>query len=262
MNRKPNLWDHATEFISGKGFYLVLLVCVAAIGISGYFLVRSVSETFNEETVAAAGSTQLPEESANPSPSASSDTQPSQKPAVTVTPKPEASVSPSAELSPAVTVSEEPSPEPSQEPEPEGSKKPAALVFTWPVSGAVIASFSAETLVYDETMLDWRVHEGIDLAAALGTRVLAASAGTVSEVYEDDLMGVTVVVDHGDGLTSVYSNLHPDPPVELGESVYTGDVIGAVGSTALAESGREPHIHFAMYRDGAAVDPEAYLPGR
>lgn len=256
MNRKPNLWDRVTEFISGKGFYLVLLVCVAAIGISGYFLVRSISETFADDPVAAVGSTQLPEESVSPSPSVSPSTQPSRQPIVTVSPEP--SVSPS--VSPAVIASEEPSPEPSPEPEPEASKKPTALVFTWPVNGAVIASFSVEALVYDETMLDWRVHEGIDLAAALGTRVLAAAAGTVSEVYEDDLMGTTVVIDHGDGLTSVYSNLHAEPPVELGESVYTGDVIGAVGDTALAESGKEPHIHFAMYKDGAAVDPEDYLP--
>lgn len=262
MNRKPNLWDRITDFISGKGFYLVLLVCLAAIGISGYFLVGSISETFESDPVAAVGSTQMPEESVAPAPSVSADAQTSRKPVVSVSPEPEDSPSPAVSAgsvaSPSAAPSQEPAPQPSQEAE--ASKKPAALVFTRPVNGAVIASFSAETLVYDETMGDWRIHEGIDLAAALGTRVLAVAAGTVSEVYEDELMGTTVVIDHGDGLTSVYSNLHAQPPVEAGEKVYTGDVIGAVGDTALVESGREPHIHFAMYQDGAAVDPEEYLP--
>lgn len=111
-------------------------------------------------------------------------------------------------------------------------------MFTWPVNGAIIASFSVETLLYDETMLDWRTHEGIDLAAEEGTRVLAVAAGTVSQVYEDDLMGVTVVIDHGDGLESVYSILAQAPDVAEGDSVYTGDIIGVVGNTAPAESGR------------------------
>ncbi len=122
---------------------------------------------------------------------------------------------------------------PSQQPQetaaPEISQKPAALVFTWPVNGAIIASFSVETLLYDETMLDWRTHEGIDLAAEEGTRVLLSPRGTVSQVYEDDLMGVTVVIDHGDGLESVYSNLAQAPDVAEGDSVYTGDIIGVVG---------------------------------
>jgi murein DD-endopeptidase MepM/ murein hydrolase activator NlpD len=109
-------------------------------------------------------------------------------------------------------------------------------------------------------MLDWRTHEGLDLAASAGTRVLATAAGTVSAVYEDELMGMTVVIDHGDGLESVYSNLGTVPNVEVGDSVYTGDIIATVGETASAESGRDAHLHFAMYLDGQPVDPEDYLP--
>ena len=79
------------------------------------------------------------------------------------------------------------------------------------MNGAIIASFSVETLLYDETMLDWRTHEGIDLGSRGGYLGAAVAAGTVSQVYEDDLMGVTVVIDHGDGLESVYSNLAQAP---------------------------------------------------
>lgn len=251
MNRKPNFAEKFTGFISGKGFYLVLLLCVAAIGVSGYFLMRSVLDA-GSEPVAAAGNTQMPE--ASVSPSAKPSVQPSRVPSAS--PSPSSSPSPSAAPSPTVT----PTAEPSASPKPASSRKPAALVFTWPVNGAVIADYSVETLLYDETMLDWRTHEGIDLAAAVGTRVLATAAGTVSEIYDDDFMGITVAIDHGDGLVSVYSNLTAAPTVEVGDEVYTGDIIGAVGETAAAESGRAPHLHFAMYQNDTPVDPERYLP--
>jgi murein DD-endopeptidase MepM/ murein hydrolase activator NlpD len=244
MNRKPNFFDRFTQFITGKGFYLVVLICVAAIGISGYFLFRSITGAAQSDQVAAVGTTQMPEASASVTPSATASVSPS--------PSPSASVSPSATPSASAA--------PSQQSVASASPQPAALVFTWPVNGAVIASFSVETLLYDETMLDWRVHEGLDLAASAGTRVLATAAGTVSAVYEDELMGMTVVIDHGDGLESVYSNLGTVPNVEVGDSVYTGDIIAAVGSTAAAESGRDAHLHFALYLDGQAVDPEEYLP--
>lgn len=251
MNRKPNLFDRLAQFISGKGFYLVVLVCVAAIGISGYFLMRSLTGG-EEDPVAVMGSTQMPQASAEVS------AQPSQVPAVSASAAPAASESPSA--APSAAQSAAPSEQPSATVEPSAEPTSAALVFTRPVNGSVIASFSMETLLYDETMLDWRTHDGIDLAASIGTRVLAAAAGTVSDVYEDELMGTTVIIDHGSGLTSVYANLSSSVNVNVGESVYTGDILGTVGDTAVAESGRAPHLHFAMYQDGVAVDPEDYLP--
>ena len=258
MNRKPNFAERAMKFISGNGFYLVLLVCVAAVGVSGYFLVRSVMMGTREVSVPTAGEARM-EAGGEVSPA----TAPAVRPSVSIekeveaepvqVDKPLQAVTPPPSASP-----EAPSPKPSAAPS--ASPKPVPLVFTWPVNGAVIASYSVETLSYDETMLDWRVHEGIDLAAAEGTRVLCAAAGQVTEVYEDELMGFTVVVDHGGDLVSVYANLAEDPAVEAGVKVYTGDVLGAVGRTAAAESGRDAHLHFAMYRNGMPVDPEEYLP--
>jgi len=137
---------------------------------------------------------------------------------------------------------------------------PASRVFTWPVNGPVIAAFSVEALLYDETMLDWRTHDGLDLAVEEGTRVLATAAGTVSKLYDDELMGKTMVIDHGQGLTSLYANLGEDVKAAVGDEVYTGDVLGSVGSTAVAESGRDSHLHFAIYQDGEPVNPEEYLP--
>lgn len=66
---------------------------------------------------------------------------------------------------------------------------PVPAVFTWPVKGEILSGFSLEVLAYDETMGDWRTHSGVDIAASVGTNVLAISAGTVQGVYDDDLMG-------------------------------------------------------------------------
>lgn len=261
--KKPNFVQKAAKFISGNGFYLVLLVCVGAIGVSGYFLVRSVMDGVGEAAVSTVGQAQVAQDDRQ---TAAAD-----DPVVSEVIRPSVRVEKEVEAEPVQTDKPVPiqTPPPSASPEvsapqpsaiPSAEPKPVPLVFTWPVNGAVIASYSVETLVYDETMLDWRVHEGIDLAASEGTRVLCAAAGTVTEVYEDELMGVTVVVDHGDGLVSVYANLEEEPAVEAGIKVYTGDILGAVGRTAAAESGRDAHLHFAMYEDGTPVDPEEYLP--
>lgn len=128
------------------------------------------------------------------------------------------------------------------------------------MKGSVIASFSIEALSYDETMGDWRIHDGLDISAALGTQVLATASGSVSAVYQDDLMGTVVVVDHGNGLTSLYANLSEVPTVAVGDSVSTGSILGTVGDTAAAERGRDAHLHFAMYQNDLPIDPTDHLP--
>lgn len=266
MNRKPNFMDKAGRFITGNGFYLVVLVCVVAIGISGYFLVRAVMDGVESSSVAAVGeaSVEESEQVMMESEPQTEVTYPVVRAESVQSERPEVVEDSEADNMVETMISdEEEQPEVSvavEESAAQVSSRPVPLVFTWPVNGAVIASFSVEALLYDETMLDWRTHEGIDLAASEGTRVLATAAGTVLDVYEDELMGVTVVIDHGDDLVSVYSGLTVEVPVEAGDKVYTGDIIGAVGTTAAAESGRGAHLHFAMYQKDMPVDPEAYLP--
>ena len=136
------------------------------------------------------------------------------------------------------------------------------LVFVWPVSGETELPYSVDELIYDKTMADWRTHDGVDIACAMGTRVLAAASGVVSDVYEDDLLGTTVVIDHGAGLQSVYANLAAAPTVDPGDSVAMSQVIGSVGDTAIGEAVEQSHLHFALKKDGVPADPADYLPGR
>ena len=109
-------------------------------------------------------------------------------------------------------------------------------------------------------MRDWRTHNGLDLAAELGSSVRAVANGKVTEIRDDDRYGTTVVLTHPDGLVSVYANLAALPTVSEGQQVSVGQIIGAVGDTALCEAGEACHLHFAMTLDGASVDPGDYLP--
>jgi len=229
MKQKP-LMQRIGDFMEGKGFYIVLFLCVTAIGISGYYLFSGLLSTkplsLDEPLQQVAGNSSQVE-------------MPSQTPSVAKPP----------ELSgPTTKVSTE-NVTPSQ-----------ATVFTWPLHGTVSRDFSLEVFAYDATMGDWRTHSGLDIEANLGTEVMAVSSGTVSDVTKDALMGMTVVIDHDNGLQSVYCNLNELPTVSVGDQVTTGVVIGAVGNTAIAESAAAPHLHFEMHKDGIAVDPVQYLP--
>ncbi|MBR2476584.1 MAG: M23 family metallopeptidase [Clostridia bacterium] len=128
-----------------------------------------------------------------------------------------------------------------------------------PVDGEIIKPHSDTELVYSKTMEDWRLHKGIDIAVPIGTEVKASANGTVSECYTDTATGVTVIIDHGNGIMTRYSNLASSSTVKAGESVESGTVIGVVGDTAEFEIADEPHLHFEVIKDGKSVDPKSYF---
>lgn len=128
-----------------------------------------------------------------------------------------------------------------------------------PCIGRVIAKCSLDDLVYCAAMDDWRTHNGIDYAAAEGESVHAAAAGTVSRVYSDDMLGATVVIDHGDGVSTLYGSLADTDSVKVGASVAKGDVIGTVGKSCALEKNLEPHLHFEVLKDGNPENPDVHF---
>ncbi len=126
---------------------------------------------------------------------------------------------------------------------------------------SVQKAYQIDSLSYSETMADWRAHTGVDFTAEVGCAVCAFSDGVVESVHADPLMGQTVVINHGDGLKSVYQNLSEELPdaITVGASVAAGDLIGKVGETALIECAETSHLHFELQKDGAAIDPGNYL---
>ena len=138
---------------------------------------------------------------------------------------------------------------------------PALPTFSVPVKGSVSKGHDNMTAVYSATMDDWRVHLGLDIAAAEGSDVKAAADGTVSQVWDDPLMGKCVSIAHTGAGVSIYKNLDPELPVGItvGARVSAGDVIGAVGESAIIEVADEPHLHFELTVSGEHVDPMEYL---
>ncbi len=135
------------------------------------------------------------------------------------------------------------------------------MTFVLPVEGALLQVHDLQTLAYSVTMQDYRVHSGIDIETEAGAAVNACASGTVSKIYADALMGNCIVIDHGNGVESVYRNLDDTLPegLAVGSSVKAGQLIGAVGESAIIEIGDRPHLHFELMNNGSQVNPAEYL---
>ena len=213
-----------------KGYYIALILCAAAIGITSYVYTRnantpeevSVQETPGEDIlVGTLGSEDIPVLATQP------QTQPT---------------------APAGTQATEPAP-----------TEKRVLKTMSPVAGEEIFGYSMEVLSYNQTTRDWRVHNGIDLAAEAGAEVRAAADGKVYTVYEDDAMGHTVVIRHNDGYTTKYSSLGENIAVKAGDTVTIGQTIGYASDSAIVESTLGSHVHFSVTCHDAPVDPAEFL---
>jgi len=271
MNRKDNFSKRAGDFFTGKGFYIVLILCVAVIGASAWTMLATNNEAGYEmnQPVAAEVTPTPPRPTPQPETPGIGERPARPEPTPRPTPTPEEDETwffgPSEpDETPEETPAEPPPAAPSPAPQQETWTPPAIqdMQFVWPVGGQVEVAYSVDALIFDRTMGDWRTHAGIDISAELGERVLAISAGTVEQVYQDDLYGTTVVIYHGNDLRSVYSNLAELPTVTEGQWVEMGNVIGAVGTTALMSAGRAHHLHLEIIEEGVRVDPLEFLPER
>ena len=146
---------------------------------------------------------------------------------------------------------------------PDGTENPgkqrSASSFTVPLKGKVIMNFSNDVPVYSQTLDQFIVHSGVDIEAPADTQVLAAGDGTITKVYNDDKLGITIEVNHGNGIITRYSNLSTTKMVGEGDVVKKGQPISGVGSSSLFESVESPHLHFEVLKDGVAIDPSEYI---
>lgn len=129
-------------------------------------------------------------------------------------------------------------------------------VFIKPVEGEIVKQYGKEKLLYSNTLKEWTTHLGIDIKANKTTIVKASSDGVVQSIKNDPRYGLTIIIEHPKGYTSVYSNLLSSEFVLTGEKVKSGQTIGTVGNSATFEIVDEPHLHFEITKDGENVDPE------
>ena len=210
--------------LSSKGYYIALVLCAVAIGVAGFLYYRNAGDANNTlkdpaGTAGAVGATQNGDVQAVATQPGGNNQQPAD-----TTPLPQ---------------------------------KPSKTKM--PLAGNTVAEYSMDALCYNQTTRDWRVHDGMDIAAEAGTQVCAAADGTVYTVYDDETMGMTVVIRHDSGYATKYASLSEEVPVKAGDQVTAGQVIGTVGNTALLESAIGDHLHFSVTCDGKAVDPADFL---
>jgi murein DD-endopeptidase MepM/ murein hydrolase activator NlpD len=211
--------------LKGKGFLIALVLCVAAVGISTYYAynqaISQITGGLDLNTPITFTDFDLPanqEQTGIPKDNSSGSIQPENEPAnnfITVT-VPKMLPIPNAE---------------------------------------VINPYSNGELVKSQTLGVWKTHDGVDLAAEEGTMVLSMTNGTVSQVFEDPLWGVCIIINHGDGIEGHYYGLSQDVSVKAGQDVEAGEIIGKVGNTADIESALPSHLHFAVKQNNAWVDP-------
>ena len=140
--------------------------------------------------------------------------------------------------------------------EKEEAKNP---VFQMPVEGEIIKKFAKTNLVYSNTLGEWVTHNGIDIKADKTTVVKAAEEGTIKSIKNDPRYGLTIVIDHSNDYSTVYSNLLSAEFVVVGEKVEKGQTIGTVGNTATFEIADDPHLHFEILHNSENLDPELYF---
>ncbi|OQA46544.1 MAG: Murein hydrolase activator NlpD precursor [Chloroflexi bacterium ADurb.Bin325] len=127
---------------------------------------------------------------------------------------------------------------------PAGTSRRGTGVLIWPTSGSITQGYKP-------------LHRALDIARAMGTPIKAADAGVVVVAgWSNSGYGYHIVIDHGNGLQTLYAHLSRIL-VKRGTVVAKGGVIGNMGSTGRSTG---PHLHFEVRKDGVQVNPVGYLP--
>lgn len=281
------------EFFDKKGFYIVLAICVVIVGATAVFVTMNNPTSSNEDLdndklisdesfgdyipdmgdefdenapigteAASSMDTNISEEESNTASSTIDANEVKDAGAAdNLDQKQEGKVAAAETKAPAKT---EPSKTQPAKKDSEKNDKASASdqKFIMPVIGNITFDFAKDKLVYSRTLEDWRTHDGVDIAAERGTPVKAVADGVVTDIKKDPRFGYTIIIDHQNGIKTVYANLASDEMVNPNQKVKQEEIIGSVGNTAIFESAEQSHLHFEVLKDDKLVDPKTYLPAQ
>ena len=236
-NKFSSMWK-------GKGFYIALGVCVFAAVISSALAINRMIGGLGTQNPASSGSMAI--ESGVEDPWDQGEQVGKAESGVKVEQPSSSSQSGSSSSSASGAAQE-------TQPESGAGQTVQEPSFSLPVEGRVVVPYSGDELVYNETLEDWRTHNGIDISASSGAPVSAAMAGEVTAVGENGIWGYQVEIASGD-LTLRYCGLNEDVQVKVGDTVTQGQQIATLGEVP-AELAQEPHLHFEVLRGESLIDP-------
>ncbi len=233
------------SILSGKGFYVALALSVAMVGVACYFAYTQTSNNISGKLKSSISSS----ESSSEKDVAEIHTD---IPKITLAPTTQQVIKSETEVEAEVKVTEKPEESSDESAE---TAKPEEKKLSMPIEGEVLNEFSNGELVKSKTTGAWQTHNGVDIAAALGDVVTSSGSGTVVAIDNDPLWGITVTIDHGNGIITRYSNLNEGVTVQVGQEVGSGEEIGAVGETADIETSENSHLHFEVVKNGSFTNP-------
>ena len=151
---------------------------------------------------------------------------------------------------------------PNEEEKPSEDDKPSTkvIVFDMPVLNAtIIKDYVDAGVVYNQTLGLYSGHKAIDFAAQEGANVACVYDGIIESIEISKVYGTTIVVDHLNGLKTLYNSLEASEDLQEGMSVLKGQVLGTVSLNNKTEYLDGAHLHFEVYENGSKIDPNKYL---
>ena len=128
----------------------------------------------------------------------------------------------------------------------------ASTPAIWPARGWVTSNFGYRISPFTGLR---QMHEGMDIANAMGTVVLSPANGIVSRVDRENGLGKNITINHGYGILTKYGHLS-ETYVHVGKRVKRGEKIAAIGNTGKSTG---PHLHYEVVVSGVNINPEKYI---
>ena len=250
---KKSLFGSLGQMIKGNAVIIILAVATVAAGVLSFRTVRDINNRLDNQGRENPINIQQPQEE-------NTENQPAQdvqNEANNVPLKPKATAKPKATVAPQTETESEETANNAEGVEKPDAEAENADKFILPVDNKIITAFSADELVYNLTMGDWRTHNGIDIKATKDTAVKACCDGTVKKIYNDGMLGWVVEIETEDFATR-YCGLAEKVFVKEGQKVKQGDTIGKVGEIPL-ESATDSHLHLEIVKNGNYQNPDEYL---
>lgn len=222
------------------GFYTSLSICIIAIGMAAYSTYTSLTGYFNDDSSAVSPVNQV----------VTGVTETTTTTAQTTVETTTETTTPATEQTTVATVAE------TETAESQTALQTMLTVNTslsYPLDNAHILREYSEDTVYNKTLNQWQAHTGVDFKCNVGDNVYSMGDGEVTRVYEDDMLGNTVVVKSAT-YTAYYSGLSDNISLKKGDGVKTGDVIG-LAAVVPCEAMDETHVHISVKVGGNYTDP-------